>query len=184
MMAVATSSAAALLARHQGIPLVGLDQLPELDLAFDGADEVDRYGNLIKGRGAAHTQEKVVASVARRFVVLIDTSKLVETLGVVKPLPVEVLPMAAYPVMRRLRNLGARPELRMGVRKDGPVVTDQGFWVVDAFFEDGIHDPAGLNAALLGIPGVLDHGLFVGMTSDILVGNPNGTFQHLGIQRS
>ena len=174
---IPTSSAAALLARRQGIPLTGLDSIRRLDLALDGADEVDPAGNLIKGRGAAHTREKVVASLATRFVVLIDASKCVSRLGAGKPVPVEVLPMAAEPVMRALETLGARPQLRMGVRKDGPVVTDQGFWVVDAYF-DAIGDPARLNLALLCIPGVLDHGLFVGLTTDVLLGKQEGGCEH------
>ena len=150
---VATSSAAERLARRHDVPLAGLDDLARLDIALDGADEVDPAGNLIKGRGAAHTREKVVAAQAARFVVLIDASKQVSRLGQRQPVPVEVLPMAVGPVMRALERLGAHPQLRMGVRKDGPVVTDQGFWVVDARFTD-FDDPGLLNAALSALPGV------------------------------
>ena len=168
-----TSFAAERLARQHGVPLATLDELDTLDIAFDGADEVSPGLDLIKGRGAAHTREKVVASLAARFVVLVDPSKLVPQLGTRMPVPVEVLPMAATPVMRALERLGARPVLRMGQSKDGPVVSDQGFWIIDAHF-DGIDNPATLDRALLALPGVLDHGLFIGMATDVLVGEPSG----------
>lgn len=173
-----TSYAAELLARKLRIPLAPLDELAELDLAIDGADEIDPELNLIKGRGAAHSREKVVASLARQFIVLGDESKLVDRLGRSMPVPVEVLPMAATPVRRALERMGAPVEIRMGVRKDGPVVTDQGFWILDAHFRD-IEDPEALDAALLALPGVLDHGLFLGIATDVLVGELDGTVRHL-----
>lgn len=173
-----TSFEAERLARQYQIPLVTLDDVERLDLAFDGADEVDPAYNLIKGRGAAHTREKVVAALADRFVVLVDASKLVQRLGERMPVPVEVLPMALPPVVRALEAMGATAELRMGVRKDGPVVTDQGFWVVDARF-DGIDDPPALDRALNDLPGVLGHGLFLGMATDVLVGADDGAVRHL-----
>lgn len=176
---VPTSFATERLARELGVPLVTLDEAPELDLAFDGADEVDDALRLVKGRGAAHTREKVVASVARRFVVLVDADKRVERLGTRAPVPVEVLPMAMSVVERRLRRLGARPVLRMGKAKDGPVVTDQGFWILDAHFDGGVDDPEALAAALDAQPGVLDHGLFLGLATDVLVGQPDGTVLRL-----
>ncbi len=175
---VPTSAAAARLARECGVPLVTLDEVETLDIAFDGADEVSPTLDLIKGRGAAHTREKIVASLARRFVVLVDESKMVQVLGTRSPVPVEVLPMATAPVMRALETLGANPELRMGVHKDGPVVSDQGFWIVDAYF-DGIRDPAAMDRQLQQIPGVLDHGLFVGLTTSVLIGLPSGKVRRL-----
>lgn len=173
-----TSSAAERLAREQGIPLFGLDETAHLDIAFDGADEVSPALDLIKGRGGAHTREKVVASLADRFVVLADPSKLVSALGERMPVPVEVLPMATTPVMQTLGGLGARPVLRMGVRKDGPVVSDQGFWIVDAHFDE-IDDPGAMSREILSIPGVLDHGLFIGMATEVLVGEPDGRVRTL-----
>jgi ribose 5-phosphate isomerase A len=175
---VPTSYAAERLARQHGIPLITLSDVAALDVAIDGADEVDDALNLIKGRGAAHTREKVVAAQAERFVVLADPSKRVTQLGTTVPLPVEVLPMAAEPVLRLLRAQGADPELRMGTRKDGPVITDQGFWVIDAHF-GGIDAPKELDRVLLHTPGVLDHGLFLGLATDVLVGRPDGTVEHL-----
>lgn len=174
-----TSFAAERLAREAGIPLATLDEIHDLDLAFDGADEIDPDLHLIKGRGAAHTREKVVASLARRFVVLGDPSKQVARLGTKMPVPVEVLPMAATPVAHRLETLGGQPELRMGQKKDGPILTDQGFWVWDVTFENGIADPAELDRAIRMIPGVLDHGLFIDMATDVLIGKADGSVEHL-----
>ncbi len=170
VVGVPTSFAAERLARQHGIPTTTFDTVDRLDLAFDGADEVDPALALIKGRGAAHTREKIVAAQADRFVVLVDDSKLVDQLGTRMPLPVEVLPMACTPVMRTLEALGARPELRMGQAKDGPVVSDQGFWIIDAHFANGIADAVTLNRTLLDLPGVLDHGLFLSLATDVLIG--------------
>jgi ribose 5-phosphate isomerase A len=181
--ATPTSYAAELLAKQHGIPLCDLQHVEALDLAFDGADEVDGALNLIKGRGAAHTREKVVASLARRFVVLVDESKLVTKLGTRMPVPVEVLPMAAFPIMRTLEAMGARPVIRMAADKDGPVVTDQGFWIIDAHF-DGIDDPYDIARRLSETPGVLDHGLFLGYATDVLVGSDDGNVRHLASARA
>lgn len=175
---VATSFEAERLARECGIPLTTLDDDPDLDLVIDGADEVDEALRLIKGRGGAHAREKVVATQAERFVVVVDPSKLVDRLGEQAPLPVEVLPMAVTPVSRALDDLGATPELRVGAAKDGPVVTDQGLWILDAHFPEGIADPSALNRALCTRPGVLDHGLFLDLATDVIVGRPDGTVTH------
>ncbi len=166
------------LARTVGIPLVTLDEVDSLDLCFDGADEVDPAFNLIKGRGAAQTRERVVAALGKRFVVLVDRSKIVQKLGLNFPVPVEVIPMAAPTVGRSLERLGADAVLRMGKAKDGPVVTDQGLWVIDARFP-GITDPARLAQEIRNLPGVLDHGLFIGMATDVLVGGEDGSVEHL-----
>ena len=191
VVGVPTSFAAERLARAAGVPVVslgelGLESLPAgqapLDLALDGADEVSPEGVLIKGRGGAHVREKVVAALAARFVVLVDDSKRVERLGTTRPVPVEVLPFAEPAVARSLRALGAEPVLRMARAKDGPVVTDQGLWILDARF-DGIDSPAELGAAIDGLPGVLGHGLFIGMATDALVGQADGHVRHLTYDR-
>ena len=166
---VPTSFQAIVLARQYGIPLVTLDEIDRIDVAIDGADEVDPHKNLIKGGGAAHTQEKIVDSLADQFIVVVDSGKLVEHLGSIFLLPVEVIPMAVTPVMRAIAKLGGKPELRMGIRKAGPVVTDQGNLVIDVKF-DRIDNPADLEKTLNNIPGVLENGLFVGMTDVVLVG--------------
>lgn len=175
---VPTSFASERLARDCGIPLVSIDEVERLDLAMDGADEVDPMLNLIKGRGAAHAREKVVAAMADQFIVLADPSKIVDKLGNRAPVPVEVMPMAASSVMRAIELLGGVPVLRTGVRKDGPVVTDQGFWVIDVRFGP-IADPDALNRTLKMLPGVLDHGLFLGMATLALVGESDGTIRRM-----
>lgn len=175
---VPTSFEAERLARTHGIPLTTLDQDPHLDLVVDGADEVDDRLRLIKGRGGAHAREKVVATQAERFAVVVDPSKLVDQLGEQAALPVEVLPMAVTPVSRALEELGATPELRVATEKDGPVVTDQGLWILDAHFPDGIAAPAALSRTLGARAGVLDHGLFLDLATDVLVGRPDGTVDH------
>lgn len=162
-------------ARAYGIPLTSLDEAPELDLAFDGADEVDNSFRLIKGGGGAHSREKVVAEQAEQFIVLIDPTKEVDRLGIQAPVPVEVLPMALTPVTDALQAAGATPELRSSDAKDGPVVTDQGLWIVDAHFPEGISDPGELNRTLCSRPGVLDHGLFLDMATKVLIGQPDGS---------
>jgi ribose 5-phosphate isomerase A len=116
-----------------------------------------------------------VATQADRFVVVVDPSKTVDRLGEQAPVPVEVLPMAATPVSRDLEALGAPPTLRTAAEKDGPVVTDQGLWILDATFPDGIADPAALNRTLSARPGVLDHGLFLELATDVIVGHADGT---------
>jgi ribose 5-phosphate isomerase A len=170
---IPTSFQATVLAKKFGIPLTTLDEADRIDIAIDGADEVDPQKNLIKGGGAAHTQEKVVDSLAEQFIVVVDSSKMVDKLGSTFLLPVEVIPMAVTPVMRAIAKLGGKPELRMGVRKAGPVVTDQGNLVIDVKFDD-IPDPAGLEKTLNNIPGVLENGLFVGVTDLVLVGELQG----------
>jgi ribose 5-phosphate isomerase A len=169
IVGVPTSFQAQVLARKYGIPLTTLDVIDKMDIAIDGADEVDPAKNLIKGGGAAHTQEKIVDSLADIFVVVVDGGKLVDKLGSTFLLPVEVLPMAMTPVMRKLASLGGKPQLRMGIKKAGPVVTDQGNLVIDVKFES-IDDPAGLEKTINNIPGVLENGLFVGVADIILVG--------------
>lgn len=183
MSGTPTSFAAAFHAREQGIPLVTLADVDRLDVAIDGADEVDPDFNLIKGRGAAHTREKIVESLADEFIVLIDESKMVERLGSKAPVPVEVLPMALHPVEMALRRMGGDPVLRFGRMKDGPVVTDQGFWILDCRF-DSIGEPAALDRLIKLIPGVLDHGLFIGMADRVLVGRADGNVRELDRRNS
>jgi ribose 5-phosphate isomerase A len=169
IVGIPTSFQAEVLARQYGIPLTTLDVVDHIDIAIDGADEVDPKLNLIKGGGAAHTREKIVDCLAEQFIVVVDSSKLVDKLGSIFAIPIEVLPLAYAPVMRAIEKLGGKPELRMGVKKAGPVITDQGNMVIDAKF-DNIDDPAGLEKTLNNIPGVLENGLFVGVTNLVLIG--------------
>jgi ribose 5-phosphate isomerase A len=169
VVGIPTSFQAQVLAREYGIPLTTLDAVDHIDVAIDGADEVDPQKNLIKGGGAAHTQEKIVDALADLFLVVVDSGKLVDQLGSTFLLPVEVIPMALSPVMRAISGLGGQPQLRMGVRKAGPVVTDQGNLIIDVKFT-AIDNPAELEKSLNNIPGVLENGLFVGVADRILVG--------------
>lgn len=169
IVGVPTSFQAEVLSKQYGIPLSTLDAIDHIDIAIDGADEVDPQKNLIKGGGAAHTREKVVDYLANQFIVVIDSGKLVNKLGSVFAVPVEVIPMAVTPVMNAIAKLGGKPELRMGVKKAGPVVTDQGNLVVDVKFDD-IPDPVNLEKTLNNIPGVLENGIFVNCADKVLIG--------------
>ena len=170
IVGIPTSFSAGILARQHGIAVRTLDDVDHIDIAIDGADEVDPAKNLIKGGGAAHTREKVVDYLADFFVVVVDDSKLVSRLGLTFPVPVEVLPMAISPVLRRLQTLGGRPELRLGVKKDGPVITDQGNMIVDVWF-DNIDDPSAWEYVLNSIPGVVENGIFTDVVDLVLAGS-------------
>lgn len=170
MVGVATSYGAADLAREAGVPLATLDDVEGVDLAIDGADQVAGF-ECIKGGGAAHTREKLVDSAAERLVVVVDPSKEVERLD--GPVPVEVLPEARGPVAEAIRGLDGDPELRAARHKSGPVVTDNGNFVLDCAFGP-IEDPAGLATDLAEIPGAIEHGLFVGLVDEVHVGSDDG----------
>lgn len=169
IVGIPTSFQAEVLAKEYGIPLTSLDAVERIDIAIDGADEVDPHFNLIKGGGAAHTREKVVDSLAETFIVVVDSGKVVEKLGSTFLLPVEVIPMAVTPVLRALKALGGTPELRMGVKKAGPVVTDQGNLVIDVKFDD-LSNAEELEKTINNLPGVLENGLFVNVADRVLVG--------------
>ncbi len=167
---VPTSYQTAMKAREYGIPLTTLDDNPVLDLAIDGADQIDPQLRMIKGRGAALTREKCVAAAAFRFIVVADDAKMVSRLsGVV---PVETIPFATKTAMGQLRGLGCRPFIREAVKKDGPVITDNGNFIVDCQFDE-IADPAALEAALAMIPGVVESGLFTRFSKNttVIIGN-------------
>ena len=166
---VATSEASAALARTEGIPLADLNEVERVHLAIDGADEVDAQRRCIKGGGGALLREKIVASAADRFVVIVDSGKAVERLGGF-PLPVEVVPFAREQVRRRMLALGAFAELRAGA--EGPFVTDEGNRILDCRF-GAIADASALAARLDAVPGIVGHGLFVDMADDVIVGRGN-----------
>ncbi len=169
---VPTSHQTAIRAKRLGICLSTLDDYPTLDLAIDGADQVDPAFCLVKGRGAALVREKCVAAAADRFAVAVDAAKLVRVLDA--PVPVEVIPFAVTPVMANLRGLGCtRTELREGTGKDGPVITDNGNFIVDCAF-GSITSPAALEERIEAIPGVLGAGIFSRFPSRtiVLVGEP------------
>ena len=166
VLGVPTSYQAQELAIAAGIPLTSLDQDPVLDLAIDGADQVSRDLIAIKGGGAAHAREKVVAASAQWFVVVADSTKLVGSLT--HPVPVEVLPFAAKLAMSRIEELGGSPQIRQAKMKDGPVITDNGNFVIDADFGE-IEDPGLLGTQLSEIPGVVEHGIFENVDQLVIV---------------
>lgn len=170
IVGVTTSFQGEVLAAELGIPLRSLNAVDRIDLAIDGADEVDPSFQLIKGGGACHVQEKLVARRAARFVVVVDSTKLVERLNLGFLLPVEVLPGAWRQVAAQLAGMGGNADLRMAVRKAGPVVTDQGNLVLDVRFAGGIDRPDHLEREINNLPGVLENGLFVDLADQVLVG--------------
>ncbi len=173
IVGIPTSQKTKQLAEQLGIPLATLDQHPQIDIDIDGADEIDPQLNLIKGGGGALLREKIIASASRRFIVVGDSSKQVPHLGKF-PLPVEVIPFARSLIAKRIAALGAQVSLR----GDGkPFVTDEGHHILDCTFGK-IEDPAVLATKLKAIPGVVEHGLFIGMAEMALIGK-NGKIVQL-----
>ena len=170
VVGVTTSFQGEVLASELGIPLKSLSSVSEIDLAIDGADEVDPKFQLIKGGGACHVQEKLVAALAKKFIVVVDSTKLVKKLNLDFKLPVEVLPSAWKQVQKTLHDLGGKGNLRMAQKKAGPIVTDQGNLILDLSFRHGIDQPELLESQINNIPGVLENGLFVNLTDQVLVG--------------
>ncbi|MEN6611645.1 MAG: ribose-5-phosphate isomerase RpiA [Methanoregulaceae archaeon] len=170
---IPTSYQTGIRARACGITLATLADFPEIDVAIDGADQVSPEFLLIKGRGAAHTREKCVAAAAESFVVVVDETKMTPRLSA--QVPVEVLPFACGMVAARIESLGGKPVLREAVKKDGPVVTDNGGFVLDCDFGI-IEDPCGLERSLNDIPGVVSCGLFTAFAerTTVVVGGKKG----------
>lgn len=172
--AVSSSRVTEQLAREVGIPLTTFAEIETIDLTIDGADEVDRDHNLIKGGGGALLREKILAYNSKTFLVIVDENKLVGTLGRY-PLPVEVVPFASEQTLRHLADLGCSAALR----KDGeaPYTTDNGNYIVDCRFEQ-IPDPGALDVIIHTIPGVVETGLFVHhLVSHVVVGYKDGDVQ-------
>ncbi|RKP12788.1 ribose-5-phosphate isomerase [Piptocephalis cylindrospora] len=163
---------------ENGFRVAELDEFPVIDVAIDGADEVDASLNVIKGGGAAHLREKVVASAAKDFIIIADYRKMSEQLGQQwkQGVPIEVIPFALSPVMARLKEMGGAPTLRMAQRKAGPVVTDNGNFVVDVDF-GLIADPASLLARTKALAGVVEVGLFCSMARIAYFGMADGSVQ-------
>ena len=178
VICVPTSEATHTQAKSLGIPLTTLDETPALDLTVDGADEIDPQLILIKGGGGALLREKIVAAASARMIVISDPSKLVPMLGRF-PLPVEVTPFGytatRLAVEKAITSLQKSGPLSLRKGKDGhPFVTDGGHWIIDAAL-GRIDDPKAMAHALSGIPGVMEHGLFVGLADMAIIGGPDGT---------
>ncbi|WP_292487834.1 ribose 5-phosphate isomerase A [Methanohalobium sp.] len=176
VQAVVTSYQSEMLAIDAGIPLTSLSEHPVLDLDIDGADQIDFELNAIKGGGAAHTREKVVACSSKQFVAVIDESKLSDKLN--HSVPVEILPYSRNLVLQKIQDMGAEPEIRQAVHKDGPVITDNGNLIIDAEF-DVVENPNNLASELSAIPGIVEHGIFTGIIDEIYIGKNDGTFGEL-----
>jgi ribose 5-phosphate isomerase A len=170
---VPTSFQSRLLCQQQGIHLRDAQDCRGIDLAVDGADEVDPDLNVTKGGGAAHTLEKLVAAMAGQFVVIVDESKLVPRLGTTLAIPIEIIVPALGYVTEVVERLGGEARLRMGVNKDGPVVTDNGQLVIDAKFGPEV-DLREVDACLHRTPGVIETGLFFDLAAKVLVGVSDG----------
>jgi ribose 5-phosphate isomerase A len=177
VVGVPTSEATRAQAESCGIALTTLDDSPQLDLTIDGADEVDPALTLVKGGGGALLREKIVAAASTRMTVIVDTTKWVDTLGSY-PLPIEVMPFGLgatrVAIARALQSAGCPAELVVRQGRDGlAFVTDGGHWIVDAKC-GRIPDATSLAARLNGIPGVVEHGLFIGLASKVILADPAG----------
>jgi len=173
---IPTSFQATQLIIEAGLQLGDLSRFPNLDVTIDGADEVDANLNCIKGGGGCQTQEKIVASCAKSFVIIADYRKDSKVLGEKwkKGIPLEVIPLAHVPVIQKLKQLGGVPKLRMAVNKAGPVVSDNGNFLIDCDF-GLVEHPEILEQKLVSIPGIVETGLFVQMACKAFFGNQDGT---------
>jgi ribose 5-phosphate isomerase A len=174
IIGIPTSVQTAELACAVGIPLTTLDEHPEIDITIDGADELDPKLNLIKGGGGALLREKIIATASKKMVVVADSGKIVPALGKF-PLPVEIIDFARTVIEKKIAALGATTKLR--AKSDGmPFVTDEGHHILDCSF-GRIEDPAGLARELNCTPGVVEHGLFIGLAKLAIVGRGNSLYE-------
>ncbi|GAA5818497.1 MAG: ribose-5-phosphate isomerase RpiA [Methanobrevibacter sp. CfCl-M3] len=171
IMGIPTSYQSFLLAKELNIPVTTLDEY-DIDIAIDGADEIDKDLNLIKGGGGAHTLEKIVDYSAKVFIVIADESKLVENLGN-SPVPLEIISESVKPVFSTLRDMGSEPIIRMAKHKVGPVISDNGNFIIDAKFPI-VNNPVQLEKDLNSIPGVVENGIFSQMTDKAIIACENG----------
>ena len=180
VICIPTSYQAEQLIIENGLTLGTLNQNPELDIDLDGADEIDENLNLIKGGGGCLVQEKILASYSKKLIIIADFRKKSKYLGEKwkKGVPIEILQGACIPIMKEIEKLGGTPNLRMGVAKMGPVVTDNGNFIIDVDF-NVIKDPEDLNKKLLSISGIVDTGLFINMVSVAYIGKEDGSVQKL-----
>jgi ribose 5-phosphate isomerase A len=169
ILGVPTSNQAFLLAAEFNIPITSLDEHPRLDLTIDGVDQIDPDLNMIKGMGGALTREKIVASASKQNIIIADETKLVNKLGTNHPVPVEVLPFALGSITLKIKRFGMRPILRTGTGKVGPIVTDNGNFIIDLWGKP-IDNPRQLDTKLRSIPGIVETGLFLGIADIVYAG--------------
>ncbi len=172
ILGVPTSYQSAFLAAENGITLTTLDEHPVLDIDIDGADQIANFA-AIKGGGAAHTREKIVAQSAKKFVVVADESKVADVLN--HRVPLEVIPFARKLVVKQVAELGGKAAVRMGVNKDGPVISDNGNFILDADFGE-IDDPVSLDKALSQFTGIVEHGIFT-KVDVVYIGKKDGSVE-------
>jgi ribose 5-phosphate isomerase A len=183
VLGVPTSYQAFTLAVRNGIPITTLEEHPKVDLAIDGADQIDSQLNMIKGMGGALAREKIVASASKENIIVADESKKVVTLGENNhPVPIEVLPFAVSFVAAKIKEIGGTPVLREGKGKVGPVITDNGNVIIDADFRLMLK-PAEVECALKRLPGVVETGLFINLADIVYIGKRSGT-ERLARKRS
>ena len=173
---VSPSSKTVLLAQKMGLTVLNTQYVDHVDIAFDGCDEVDSHLNALKSGGGIHTQEKIIASMADEYIVLVDESKFHETLAFKVPVVVEVLPKAYSVVKKKLEKLNGNVELRTASNKDGFLMSDEGNILLDVYF-DGVQDIRLLNQTLLMMPGVVDTSLFVDILTGMILVNDMGVFK-------
>ncbi|MHA1821432.1 MAG: ribose 5-phosphate isomerase A [Promethearchaeota archaeon] len=161
-----------------GLKLGSLDQYPEIDVDIDGADEIDKDLNLIKGGGGCHVQEKIVASNSKKLIIIADYRKDSEYLGEKwkKGIPIEVISLGYIPIMKKLEGMGAKVKLRMAQSKAGPVISDNGNFILDADF-GVIKEPSELNRRIKMIPGVVETGFFINMAEKCYIGQQDGSIK-------
>jgi len=168
---VSSSKQSEVLAKEHGIPLANISDLKELDIVVDGADEIDPQKNMIKGGGGALLREKILASMAKEMVVIVDENKVVKHLGAF-PLPVEIIPFAYPATIHHLENLGYKGEIRSS--ENDFFVTDNGNYIWDVHFSTPIESPINMDLELKKIPGVVETGLFHGLAGRVIVGYDDG----------
>lgn len=173
---VSPSSKTVLIAQKAGLTVLNTQYVDHVDIAFDGCDEVDSHLNALKSGGGIHTQEKIIASMADEYIVLVDESKFHETLAFKTPVVVEVLPKAFSIVKKKLEELKGNVELRTASNKDGFLMSDEGNILLDVYFTD-VQDIGLLNQTLLMMPGIVDTSLFVDILTGMILVNENGVFK-------
>lgn len=172
IIAVPSSYQSMQIAIENNIPIKNYLNRKELDLTIDSADQIDKERNAIKGGGGAHTREKILFAASKKTIVIIDEEKIVEKLN--KPIPIEVFPFSLNYVMKKIEDLGGKANIRIGNGKVGPIISDNGFIIIDANFGE-MNDPKKLNDELNKIYGIIEHGLFINtMINKVYVGYKNG----------
>jgi ribose 5-phosphate isomerase A len=180
LICIPSSFQATQLIVSNGLTLGSLDQYPEIDITFDGADEIDANMNLIKGGGGCQVQEKILAYNSKRLIIVADFTKDSKVLGEKwkKGVPLEVIPSAYVPIKKKITEMKGKPTLRMGVNKAGPVITDNGNFIIDADFGH-IKNPHNLESELQKIPGIVETGLFINMALACYIGMEDGSVKEV-----